>query len=221
MSMDLVRRYQDGDPKALEALLSRYQDRIRRIVRIRLGSRLREQVESMDIVQQANMVVMRRLGELQVHDNASILKWLSQIVLNQIRDTYHYFEAERRDVDRVVNLDMDPDDGARHRSGWQLAGDDPLPEEHAWRTELRSILDESMLLLKEDYREIILRRDYIGEDWSTIATEMGFVEHKADSQSMNEEVERAVHAAQARHGRAWIKLRSFVRPRLNGYMGGR
>jgi len=218
-SMDLVRRFQGGDEEALNPLLERYQERLRRIVRIRLGSRLRAHVESMDIVQQANMVAMRKLSELQLHDNASILRWLSQIVLNQIRDVHHYFDAERRDVGRKVALDPARGAGDDERPALQVAGDDPLPEELAWRSELREILDDSMTQLAEEYREIILRRDYYGEDWATIANELGYLARQGEASSSKERLDRAIHSAQEFHRRAWIKLRRIVRPRLDGLMG--
>ena len=51
-SLDLLEQAQGGDRQALEDLLSRYQERIRRIVRIQLGSSaLRRHHDSMDIVQ--------------------------------------------------------------------------------------------------------------------------------------------------------------------------
>jgi len=215
-SMDLVQRLQKGEGKALDKLLERYQDRIRRIVRIKLGSRLREHVESMDIVQQVNIVAIRKLETLELRDNASILRWLSQIALNQIRDVNQYFTAERRDVNRVIAMDFGPrsDDDGRPR--FQGAGDDPLPEEQAWRNELREILDDSMTKLSEEYREIIMRRDYYGEDWATIANELGYSAKQKSVEDLAERLERAVHAAQEFHRRAWIKLRRIVRPRLDG-----
>lgn len=218
-SMSLVRRFQDGDDAALNQLLERYQERLQRIVRIRLGSRLRAHIESMDIVQEASMVAMRKLGDFQLRDNASILRWLSQIVLNQIRDVHQYFDAERRDVGRVVSLE--PTQGAAEdtRPALQLAGDDPLPEELAWRSELREILDDSMTKLTDEYREMVLRRDYYGEDWATIAHELGYVARQGESASSKERLDRAIHAAQEFHRRAWIKLRQIVRPRLDGLMG--
>ena len=46
-TIDLVRRAQRGDDDALNRLIDRYYDRIQRIVRIRLGPRLRRDLEKL------------------------------------------------------------------------------------------------------------------------------------------------------------------------------
>jgi len=196
-SMDLVTRYQGGDAAALERLLARYQDRIRRIVRIRLGSRLRENLESMDIVQEANVVVMRKLGDFVPRSPGGLLAWLSQIALNQVRDAAR--KMERRPAERL-DASSAEDSEAPHR---EPSADGPMPDEQAWRTELREILDDSMTKLAEDQREVILLRDYCATSWPEIAAALA-----RDS----------VPAVQELHRRAWIKLRRIARPRLTGLL---
>lgn len=200
-SIALVQRYHAGDGAALEALLDRYQDRIRRIVRIRLGSRLREKVESMDVVQEVNLVAFRKLKDFRPGDQGSLLHWLSRIALNQVRDQHErFFVAERRAADREVPIDAPHPN--KSRPALDPAGDSGmLPEERAWQHELREILDESMTKLPAEHQEVILLRDYCGMSWNEIATEIG---------------KSSVGAAQEFHRRAWIKLRRLVRPRLNG-----
>lgn len=197
-SMDLVDRHKRGDPAALDLLLRRYQDRLRRIVRIRLGGRLREHLESMDIVQEANIVAARRLADLDVRDHGSILKWLSRIVLNKIRDARDQLDADKRRPEReILHLDGSPSSGSG--AGLPLAADDSLPEERVMRAELREIIDDSVTKLPSDYREVILLKDYYDASWEFVAAELG---------------SPTVHAAQELHRRAWIRLRRAVRPRL-------
>lgn len=199
-SMQLLMRHQQGDSQALNSLLERYQGRIRRIVRIKLGSRLRQHMESVDIVQEANVIAMRKMGDLVLEDHASIIKWLSQVVLNKIRDAHGYLTAEKRDVGREV--DVDPEVGED--------GDEPAlygathecsPEEQASRNELCRILDEAMMQLADGYREVILIRDYYGAQWSQVHQQLGLTD-----------------AAEARklHRRAWIALRRAIGPRMEG-----
>jgi len=211
-SMRLVHRYQAGEQAALNELLARYQNRIQRIVRIKLGSRLREHVESMDIVQQVNMVAMRKLGELGLRDHSSILRWLSQIALNQIRDQNQYFNADRRNIDRVVPIDRGTESEDFGRAAREPADDEPSPIEHAANSELCARVDGAMTNLSDEYREIILRRDYLGDSWPKIAHELGYVAKQHGIADHEEQLERAVHAAQEFHRRAWIKLRRFLRP---------
>src|SRR5262245_39374171 len=79
-SIDICRLAQAGDRAALNELLARYQERIYRIARIRMGAKLRRFLDSADIVNRANWVAAQRIGKLEVRDKASIIQWLSKIV---------------------------------------------------------------------------------------------------------------------------------------------
>lgn len=194
-SLEYVARAKRGDREALEALMSRYQDRVRRIVRIRMGSRLRSQVESMDIVQETFLTAVKKLGDFEPRDHASILQWLSRIACNQIHGAHDYHTAQRRDQDRCVPL-VDEDLTARQT----------LPEEHAQKAEVRELLDEAMAQLPDDYREVVLLRDYCDGEWEFVAAQLG---------------RPTAEAARELHRRAWIKLRRIVGPKLGGSRGQR
>ena len=69
MSVDALRRTQrlvalaqEGDASALEQLCGVYAERVRRIVRFRMGPELRSQLESMDLVQEALIDAVKDLG---------------------------------------------------------------------------------------------------------------------------------------------------------------
>lgn len=201
-SMYLVGRAQAGDREALDHLLERYQDRLRRIVRVRLGPRLSAHVEIMDIVQETCAVAARRIEHLELHSPASILHWLSRIAENQIRDAHDYHFAQKRDRRRDQRIDAQRDDEST-ASPPALQGSTTMPDERAWKNELREILDEALSTMPEDQREVILERDYCGADWEHVARQL----------------ERPnVHAVQELHRRAWIRLRRLVKPKLGGLL---
>ena len=89
-SVDLVHRAQRGDDLALNDLIARYQERLHRIVCIRLGARLKQHVESVDIVQETFAVAFQKLGDFELRSHASILQWLARIAENRIRDANDY-----------------------------------------------------------------------------------------------------------------------------------
>jgi hypothetical protein len=63
-SLALLARAQGGDRAALEDLIGRYQERLRRIVRIQLGaSALRRHYDSMDIVQNTFRAALPKIGD--------------------------------------------------------------------------------------------------------------------------------------------------------------
>ena len=104
-SLELLRRARDGDERALGVLLLRYQDRLRRIVRILLGPRLRELEESMDVVQETYLVALREIGTFEPRSHGAILGWLTAITRNRIGDAWRKETAQKRDRGRELRLD--------------------------------------------------------------------------------------------------------------------
>jgi len=197
-SVELLDRAQQGDNDALNRLLERYQGRLRRIVRIRMSSKMRQNVESMDIVQGALEVAYRRIDKFEMRKPGSILHWLAKIAENKLRDENDYWNAERRDKGREEPMVFASDSSSGHAR--QLDANASNPADKASHRELQEIVDQTMEELPEDYREIILLRDYTGADWDYITELM---------QRPN------VHAAQELHRRAWIRLRRHIRPKLS------
>lgn len=196
VSMDLLYRAQHGDNDALNDLLARYQERLHRIVRIQLGSRLRRRYESMDFVQEAFRAALPKLAELKPRNNATLLQWLALIALNRIRDADDRESGGKRNMDLEVEIDADDSPGG-HRERLEAGGS--LPEAKALKREVRKMLDEAISRLPDAQRRVVLLRDYIGADWSDIALELK---------------RPTVHAARQLHQHAWIKLRRELGPKL-------
>lgn len=197
-SMRLVVAAQGGDEQALDALLKRYEDRVRRIVRIRLNGKLRAHVESMDIVQETYHAALRRIDALELRGTASILQWLSTIAENKITDAHRFFFGQKRDRDKEVHLA----DAMRDESGSggvELASDGAPPGEQAASNELARLVDEAVAQLPEDYREVILMRTYYGHDWEQVARLCG---------------RPGADAARQLHRRARIRLGRILRARM-------
>lgn len=198
-SVGLVRKAQAGDSAALDELFDRYHDRVRRIVRIRLRQKYTDllwRMESVDIVHDAYQVAWRKLSEFEPRGPGSILNWLARIAENQIRDARAYLHAGVRDVRREVPLE--PPEGASRSRAAERSAEITRPDERAARAEIREIVDDALSELSDEHREVILLRDYCGGEWQELA----------------ETLQRSVGATQALHRRAWIRLRTIVRPRL-------
>jgi RNA polymerase sigma-70 factor (ECF subfamily) len=60
---DLLQRAADGDVQALHELFTRYRDRLKRMVRLRLSRRLQGRVDDSDVLQEACLEVAVRLKE--------------------------------------------------------------------------------------------------------------------------------------------------------------
>lgn len=197
--MELLADAQAGDQQALESLISRYQDRIRRIVRIQLNSSvIRRDFDSMDIVQNTFQVALPRLGEFHPKSAGSLLHWLSAISTNQILDAYSKMRAAKRDVGRRINIgNATPSQDAEFLEMAQTGG----VEEDAQYSEVKELLDEAVAKLPEDQRRVVILRDYCGQEWKEIA----------------DQLQRETGAARQLHQRAWIKLRRSLRPLIEAW----
>jgi RNA polymerase sigma-70 factor (ECF subfamily) len=199
-SLELARRAQAGEAEALDELLRRYQERVVRIARIRMGSRLRTCMESMDLVQETWRTALGRFQDLELRSHASLIQWLSKILENQIHDAVtRNFRTEKRARDRERPLSPAGESG--DAAALEPAGSEPAPADALAETELREIYDACVEELEGDQREVVLLREYAGASWELIARELG---------------RARVEAAQELYRRARIRLAGIVQRRLGG-----
>ena len=59
----LLERARAGDEQALDELIGRHRARLRRMVELRLDRRLQSRIDASDVIQDAYVEVVRRLGE--------------------------------------------------------------------------------------------------------------------------------------------------------------
>jgi RNA polymerase sigma-70 factor (ECF subfamily) len=195
----LVTRARAGDRDAANEIFVRYEERIRRIVRVRLGSGLRIWTESGDVVQEVCRSALEGFDQLDVGSEFDLLDWLARVATHKIRDIADFAHAKKRDVRRVSPLE--PTRNEQSGVGLVPPCSGPTPSNQAFRSEVRALLDEVVASLPESYREVILLRDYEGAEWPDVARALATP---------------SLHAAQQLHQRAWIKVRAAAAPRLTG-----
>jgi RNA polymerase sigma-70 factor, ECF subfamily len=196
-SLDLVLRAQQGDQGALDRLCQRYYDRVRRIVRLRLGVRLREMCDSGDILQETFMAAVKSLNNFEMREEASLINWLSRLAEHQINAAADYHGAKKRDKRRNVSLSSAIGDSSSVPAASLLPdARDPRPLDLAATEEEQRIVEKCMSDLGEEYRELILLRNYAGASWETVAEETG---------------RPSAAAARMMHTRAIVELAKLVR----------
>ncbi len=196
----LLERARAGDRSSANQLFGRYTERLRRIVIVRLGPRIRRYVESEDLVQETLCAALASLERGALPAERDLLDWLAGVATNRIRDLADHLEAAKRDVGRTEPLVP----GTSTSPGPDPLDSQASPSEEAFQGELRVLLDELVWRLPEGHREVVLLRDYQGTEWERIAERLGTP---------------SVHAAQQLHQRAWIKLRAMAVPRLADLQG--
>ena len=77
---DLLTRLATGDEAALAALFRDHRDKLWRMVHYRLDRRLAGRVDEDDVLQEAWLDAVRRIGSFRTDDETSVLLWLRRIV---------------------------------------------------------------------------------------------------------------------------------------------
>ncbi len=194
VSLELVRRAQDGEKDALNRLLERYYERVRRIVRVRLGRNLRECVDSGDILQETFIAAIKSFERFEMRDEASLINWLSKLAQHQIIAAADFHGAKKRDHKRTVPLQSTG--STTENPAARSATEAPRPLDELADAEQSEIVEESIRNLPEEYRELIILRNYAGATWETVAAET----HRPSAA-----------AARMMHARAIIELGKLVK----------
>jgi len=168
-SIELVERARAGDHGALERLFERYYPRVRRVVRARMGLRLRALEAPEDIVQNTFIAALGSLGRFEVREDADLIDWFSRLVENQLSDAAKYHGASKRDSLRKVSLDaLQRTSSAEVPTTPEPSAPDVLSFEEQAR-----ILDECISELAPDHREAIVLRDHAAASWVMVAERLG------------------------------------------------
>jgi RNA polymerase sigma-70 factor (ECF subfamily) len=163
---DLVRKAQDGDGDSMNRLFARYYERVRRSVRARIGGKLREELETADILQPAFLKAFQNFDRFEMRDEGSLLHWLAEYAHGQVHDAADHANAQKRRAPKpTLHLD-DSHDGTGHV---ELPGADRSPSECASNAENQAAVEACLEELPEHYRRVIVLRDYDGLEWLEIA----------------------------------------------------
>jgi RNA polymerase sigma-70 factor (ECF subfamily) len=198
LTFELIRSAQGGDDQALNRLLERYYERIRRVVRLRLGRKLRSRVDSGDILQETLLAALGSFDRFEMKDEAAFLNWLAKIAERQVMAAAHHHGAQKRDMDRQAPL-VRRQDG--ETIGIDVAATGMIPADALGEAEQQQMMEDCLHELAEDYRELIILRDYEGMGWSDIAEMTG---------------RPSADAARMMHAKAMIELTVKVKGKVGG-----
>ena len=163
----------DGDESALEQLCRVYSERVRWIVRLRMGAEIRSKLESMDLAQDVFISALRDLGNFTYKSEGDFLLWLSKIAENRIRDNLDRLHANKRDIHKEVRFVS-----FRPTTGESFAGavgpiDLTTPSVIMSKREDMTRLARAIDTLKPEYRKVIVLTKIEGLSCKEIADRMG------------------------------------------------
>ena len=152
----LVALVKGGDASALDQLCRVYAERVRWMVRLRMGKELRRNLDSMDVVQDILINALGGITDFTYENEGDFVRWLSRIAENALRDNWKRFHAEKRDIRKEVRLnDRGPTTGGRS-GGAPGPIDATTPSVIMSRKEDLARLEQAIDELKPEYREVIV-----------------------------------------------------------------
>lgn len=191
-SLELIRRGRAGDHAAFAELIRRYQDRVRRLVSLRMGRRFDGLLDSLDLTQDTWLAAFRGLPTFEPRNHGSIIQWLVRIAENQVHDAADRVHSHKRDRRREV-----PRTALESRA--EPAAPGPSPSQDASGREVQALYDACVAELSPEWREVVLCKEYMLLDWPEICERTG---------------RPNVHAAQELYRRAQLRLGALLKQRL-------
>lgn len=163
----------DGDESALEQLCRVYSERVRWIVRLRMGGELRSKLESMDLAQDVFISALRDLGNFTYKNEGDFLRWLSKIAENRLRDNLDRLHANKRDIRKEVRLkSYEPTTGDSFVAALGPI-DTTTPSVIMSKREDLAKLARAIDALTSEYKEVIVLTKIEGLSYKEIAESLG------------------------------------------------
>lgn len=156
---ELVKRVQQGDKRAFDLLVLKYQHKIAAII----GRFVKDSAEVNDVAQEAFIKAYRALGSFR--GDSAFYTWIYRIAINTAKN---YLVSKGR---RPPASDVDVDD-AEFYSGADGLRDITTPEGEAMRDELEAVVNGAIRSLPEDLRTAVTLREMEGMSYEEIAEVM-------------------------------------------------
>jgi RNA polymerase sigma-70 factor (ECF subfamily) len=157
----LVEHLLHGDQQVLASLFSRYKDRLRRMIELRLDARLRSRVSASDVVQEAYLDALKRLPHFQADSTVPFFVWLRTVTVQRLIQVHRqHLGAKGRDAAKAVQLRHGVSNEASTDHMAELLGDVTSPSQAAQRGETLARLRETLDNLDAIDREVLALRHF-------------------------------------------------------------
>jgi len=159
LDQDLVAKVQQGDKKAFDLLVLKYQQKVANIV----SRYIRDPHESLDVTQEAFIKAYRALPGFR--GDSAFYTWLYRIAINTAKN---YLVAQKR---RPPSSDVDAEMAAQIDVGEKLK-DRSSPESIALRDEIAETVRQAIDDLPDELKTAITLRELEGMSYEEIANAM-------------------------------------------------
>ncbi len=160
VDQELVRRVQQGDKKAFDLLVLKYQPKIVQLI----GRYIRDPSEALDVAQETFIKAYRALPRFR--GESAFYTWLYRIAINTAKN--HIAARARRPSDSEIELET-----AEQFEGAVRLKDQETPEGILLSEEIAEAVRQAIEELPEELRTAIMLREFEGMSYEEIAQAMG------------------------------------------------
>jgi RNA polymerase sigma-70 factor (ECF subfamily) len=195
-TQDLLHRVKTGEGEAVDQLLARHREPLRRMIALRLDAALARRLDASDVVQEVLLEANRRLKEYLKNPSMPFHLWLRHIAKDRMIDAHRrHRQAQRRSLDKEQPLQPAVmRDASSVQALASLVDQELTPASAAIRQELERRFWTELAQLDEDDREIILMRHF--------------------EQMSNQDAAAALGLSQAAAGMRYIRAMRRLRTRM-------
>jgi RNA polymerase sigma-70 factor (ECF subfamily) len=161
-TQQLLQRAEQGDADAVNRLLDRHRDALRRMVQMRLDHKIQRRVDVSDVVQDVLVEANRRLSDYLRNPVMSFHLWVRQIAKDRIIDAHRRHRVSaKRSVDREQPLAVPAGtDRSTMELVAQLCDPELTPAAAATQQEMARCVERALAELSDQDCEIIIMRHY-------------------------------------------------------------
>lgn len=157
---DLMRAFQEGNERAFEILVNRYQDAIVNYAFRFVGN----YEDACDVAQETFLRLFK--NKMKYEPIAKFSTWLYTIAGNVAKS-----ELRRKRTSRIVPLNQTDEDGEEQT--WDLPDTEYTPDQQVDMTLIEQYLQEALMKIPPSYREVIVMRDIQDLEYEEIAKVTG------------------------------------------------
>lgn len=182
----LLDRLRGGDAHALGALFALHQDPLRRMIRFRLDHRLNGRVSPSDVLQDAYIDAMKRVGHFLDRPEMPFFVWLRLLVAQRLVDLHRqHLGAQIRDAGNEVSMDRcGPSAATSVCLARHLAAGQPSPSQAAMHEESVARLEGVLDTMDPIDREVLALRHFEELSNQQVAQVLGLDKAAASKRSV-------------------------------------
>ena len=159
---DLIREASAGNQQAAQELFTRYEGRLKRMVRLRIDPRVQGRIDPSDILQEAYLETCQKLSDYVREPKIPFFLWLRLLTGQKLALAHrHHLGVQARDAGREISLYRDAMPGASSAAlAARLLGRLTSPSQAAAKAELKIRIQEALNSMDAIDREVLTLRHF-------------------------------------------------------------